>query len=76
MKTSLNFTVLLLTVFSLSPAQAWDPGEVDALDKEAQTAKAEMLKSDPDMKRFFNAAAGYVIIPSVGKDGVGIVDPR
>ncbi len=72
MKTSLKFIVLLLTVFSQTSTQAWDPGEVDTLDKEAQTAKAGMLKSDPDMKRFFNAAAGYVIIPSVGKGGVGI----
>ena len=59
-------------MLAMATASAWDPGEVDKLNKNAQAAKASMLEKDPDMQRFFDAAVGYVIIPTVGKGGVGI----
>ena len=60
MKTSLKFIVLLLTVFSHLPAYAWDPGEVEALDKEAQELFAAL------------EAPKRGVIMTMGKGGVGI----
>ena len=57
-------------------AHAWDPKEAQDLDAKAQEAKATMLEKDPDMSRFFDAAVGYVIIPTVGKAGIGIGGAR
>lgn len=62
---------------------AWDPDDEaksdaklqEALAK-AQTAIAEFKEKDPSIERFFNAAAGYVVIPTVGKAGFGIGGAR
>lgn len=35
-----------------------------------------MLEKDPSMQRFFDEAVGYVVIPSVGKAGIGIGGAR
>ena len=63
------FMILTLVV---ATAHAWDPAKMQELDRKSQAAKAALLEKDPGMKRFFDAAAGYVIIPTVGKGGVGI----
>ncbi|MGJ5640878.1 YSC84-related protein [Formosa sp. S-31] len=36
---------------------------------DADNAKTTLLTSNPDLKKFFNEAAGYVIFPNVGKGG-------
>jgi lipid-binding SYLF domain-containing protein len=51
---------------------AWDPSEIEDRHAKAEEAKATMLEKDPAMSRFFDNAAGWVIIPTVGKGGVGI----
>jgi lipid-binding SYLF domain-containing protein len=51
---------------------AWDPSEIEDRHAKAEKAKATMLEKDPAMSRFFDNAAGWVIIPTVGKGGVGI----
>jgi len=67
------FLTLLLTV---SSAHAWDPdGEQEAIDK-GQAAIDGLLETSPDMQRYFDAAAGYVVIPTVGKAGFGIGGAR
>jgi len=39
---------------------------------EAKATLAVFLKTDPDMARVLNSAAGYVVFPSVGKAAVGV----
>ena len=68
---SIRAACLLLTLV-VATANAWDPAKTQELDRKAQAAKTTLLEKDPGMKRFFDAAAGYVIIPTVGKGGAGI----
>jgi len=58
---------LCLTAVSLSPfaAQAEDD-----LRKEAEQAKANFLKADAGLQKFFDESAGYAMFPSVGKGGL------
>jgi len=63
----------MLTVTS---TMAWDPDESAERHAAAQEAKADMLAKDPEMSRFFDSAVAYVIIPTVGKAGVGIGGAR
>jgi lipid-binding SYLF domain-containing protein len=68
--------VCILSMLAVTAAHAWDPKEVEERHAKAQEAKAEMLEKDPDMQRFFDSAAAYVIIPTVGKAGIGIGGAR
>ncbi len=75
----MKIITLAVAVCSLAlavPAGAWDPGEVDKLDSGAKEAVAELLKNDPDMQRFFDKSVAHVVIPTVGKAGVGIGGAR
>jgi len=65
-------TILLVT----ASAQAWDPAEVEKQTAKADEAKTELLATDPSMQRFFDSAAGWVIIPTVAKGAVGIGGAR
>lgn len=65
-----------LAALAVTTAYAWDPKDVEERDEKAQEAKAEMLDQDPDMQRFFDSAVAYVIIPTVGKGGIGIGGAR
>ena len=68
---------LALTSFALTATSwAWDPEEVEEYHAKAQEAIAEFKKSDPSIQRFFDAAPGYVVIPTVGKAGFGIGGAR
>ena len=67
---------LVAGLFALSLAYAWDPGKIDEMHGKAEDAKAEMLDKDPDMQRFFDSAVAWVIIPTVGKGGLGIGGAR
>ena len=57
-------------------AFGWDPGEVEEHDAKAQEAIAAFKEKDSSVNRFFDAAAGYVVIPTVGKGGIGIGGAR
>ena len=61
---------------AVTTAYAWDPKEIEERHEKAQAAKTEMLEKDPNMQRFFDSAAAYVIIPTVGKGGIGIGGAR
>ena len=41
-----------------------------ALVRESRTAATAFKTADPSLQRFFDAAAGYVVFPSVGKGGL------
>ena len=76
MRKITRICIAAVAVLALSTAYAWDPDEADEYHEKAQEAKAEMLDKDSEMSRFFNEAAGYVIIPTVGKAGIGIGGAR
>ena len=76
MKTLIACATCALTAFAITTAYAWDPGKIDELHAKAEEAKAVMLEKDPDMQRFFDSAVGWVIIPTVGKGGLGVGGAR
>lgn len=67
---------LILAVASATVFASWDPSEVEEYDAKAQEAIAAYKKEDPTVQRFFDASAGYVVIPTVGKGGIGIGGAR
>jgi lipid-binding SYLF domain-containing protein len=72
MKTMMIRAVCVTAMFAAGTAFAWDPDKISDLNEKAMEAKAAMLEADPKMQRFFDSAVAYVIIPTVGKGGVGI----
>ena len=76
MKSLLVRTMCAVAALAVTTAYAWDPKEIEERHEKAQAAKAEMLDKDPDMQRFFDSAVAYVIIPTVGKGGIGIGGAR
>ena len=69
-------TMCAFAALAVTTAHAWDPKEIEERHEKAQETKAAMLEKDPDMQRFFDSAAAYVIIPTVGKGGIGIGGAR
>ena len=68
---------LALMSFALTATSwAWDPDEAEEYHAKAQEAIAEFKGNDPSVQRFFDAAPGYVVIPTVGKAGFGIGGAR
>lgn len=76
MKAILNVMLSLVLLASSATAFGWDPDEVKDHDAKAQEAIATLKESDPSLQRFFDAASGYVVIPTVGKAGFGIGGAR
>ena len=77
MKAILNVMLSLVLLASSATAfGSWDPTEVQDRDAKAQEAIATFKESDPSIQRFFDAASGYVVIPTVGKAGFGIGGAR
>lgn len=76
MKKYLLSAISMALVLSLSTAFGWDPNEVEEYDAKAQEALAAFKKKDPKVQKFIDAAAGYVVIPTVGKGGLGIGGAR
>jgi lipid-binding SYLF domain-containing protein len=72
------FGVLVSIAIALASATAsgWDPNEVDELHAKAQEALTAFQEKDAGIKRFIDQAAGYVVIPTVGKGGIGIGGAR
>ena len=76
MKNMIVRATCVLAALAMTTAWAWDPKEVDERHGKAMETKKEMLDKDPDMQRFFDSAVAYVIIPTVGKGGIGIGGAR
>jgi lipid-binding SYLF domain-containing protein len=64
------FTLLFL--FSVTVIFAQSDKKDDQIIEDSQDAKAAFLKDDPDMQDFFDSSYGYIILPNVGKGGLGI----
>ena len=76
MKRAFTTSLFLTLTLALSSSFAWDPrGNEEDLEK-AQTAVDALLENSPKMQSYFDAAAGYVVIPTVGKGGFGIGGAR
>ena len=78
-----KMTKLLITALVVSSAfastaatAAWGKDEVKELDPKAKEALAAFREKDPDIDNFINKAVGYVVIPTVGKAGIGIGGAR
>ena len=69
-------TICAFAALATTAANAWDPKDIEERHQKAQEAKATMLEKDPKMQRFFDSAVAYVIIPTVGKGGIGIGGAR
>jgi lipid-binding SYLF domain-containing protein len=76
MKTMIARATCVLAALAMTTAWAWDPKEIDERHGKAMEAKKEMLDKDPNMQRFYDSAVAYVIIPTVGKGGIGIGGAR
>ena len=72
------FGVMLSISITLASATAfgWDPNEVSDLDAKSQVALTTFKEKDPGIQGFIDAAAGYVVIPTGGKAGIGIGGAR
>jgi len=55
---------------------AWSSDDEAEYHEKAQEALADFLKSGPEAQKFVDKAAGYVVIPTVGKAALGIGGAR
>lgn len=76
MKSLLRATFALTAILLVTTSWAWDPDEAAEYEAKAQQAIATFKEKDPSIERFFKAASGYVVIPTVGKAGFGIGGAR
>ena len=67
---------MVATIGAATAFAAWDPNEVAEYDEKAQVALAEFLETDSNIQKFIDQSAGYVVIPTVGKGGIGIGGAR
>jgi lipid-binding SYLF domain-containing protein len=65
------FLGLVLTFFA-TLAFSQKEEKDDKIIADSEEAKAGFLKDDPSMSKLFQSAYGYVILPNVGKGGLGV----
>ena len=51
---------------------AFEPDTSDELQLDVARAIIDIKKADPGIEKFFEGAAGYAVIPKVGKAGMGV----
>ena len=76
MKSILKTSIFLVMLLAFTSTQAWDPKGIEEDVAKGQEAIDALLENNPSMQRYFDAAAGYVVIPTVGKAGIGIGGAR
>jgi lipid-binding SYLF domain-containing protein len=77
MKKVLISALYLAIAFGSTTALAgWDVDEAREYDEKAQVALAEFKEKDPKVQKFIDQSAGYLVIPTVGKGGLGIGGAR
>ncbi|MCS5491960.1 YSC84-related protein [Algoriphagus limi] len=64
----ITFLFLLMTGVVFAQSDKKDQQIIE----DAAEAKAAFLEDDPSMSQFFNSAYGYIILPNVGKGGLGV----
>jgi len=66
-------TLIITTfTFSASMAQAWEPDTSDKLELSVAQAIIKAKSKDPALKKWFDSAYAYAVLPKVGKGGIGI----
>jgi len=71
--------LMILTVAAMgwmTANAAWDPDEGAEYDEKAQVALTAFKEKDSKVQSFIDKSAGYVVIPTVGKAGLGIGGAR
>jgi lipid-binding SYLF domain-containing protein len=67
--------LIFATLFSITLASslwAFEPDTSDELQLDVAKAILDIQKADPGIKKFFDSAVGYAVIPKVGKAGMGV----
>jgi lipid-binding SYLF domain-containing protein len=78
MKSNSNYLMTALMIVgmavgcSTTKEQSATSEKADKLTSEANAAKAEFLRQDPNLSTVLARASGYVIFPTVGKGAVGV----
>lgn len=67
---------MAITLGTASSFAKWDPDEGAEYHEKAQVALGEFKEKDPKVQKFIDASSGYVVIPTVGKGGLGIGGAR
>lgn len=67
-----KLSLLLLVVGWALIVHAQSDKKSQKIIKDSQEAKAAFLEDDPDMAKLFSSAYGYIILPNVGKGGLGV----
>lgn len=65
-----------IAVCCANASAKWNPDESAEYHEKAQVALNAFKEKDPKVQRFIDASAGYVVIPTVGKGGIGIGGAR
>jgi lipid-binding SYLF domain-containing protein len=69
---SIKLTTILLLALLLAIPGVFAQSKKEKIVADAETAKAEFIKTDPKMADLFAKEYGYVIFPNVGKGAVGV----
>jgi lipid-binding SYLF domain-containing protein len=72
MKSIQRITLIAILLTCLQPVQAQLSSKDQKIVNDCNEAKEEFIKSDGLIRNLFNKAYGYVILPNVGKGGIGI----
>lgn len=64
----LGFILAIVTTATFAQKEEKD----SKILKDSEAAKADFLKDDPSMSDLFRDAYGYIILPNVGKGGLGV----
>ncbi|WP_026955374.1 YSC84-related protein [Algoriphagus vanfongensis] len=67
-----RLNLLLLSFFLMGALYAQSDKKDQRIEEDAQEAKAKFLEDDEGMSEFFADAYGYIILPNVGKGGLGV----
>src|SRR6478752_5524345 len=68
--TAMQSVILSSLMIGMPAAAQSDKDKKIMVDSDS--AKAEFLRTDPDMEKLFSSAYGYLILPNVGKGAVGV----
>lgn len=66
----ITFFLLLICLAGLATAQSDKKNQ--KIIEDSEEAKAAFLKDDPSLEKLFVSSYGYIILPNVGKGGLGV----
>jgi lipid-binding SYLF domain-containing protein len=75
-KLLISVVSIAATIGAATAFADWDADEGAEYDEKAQVVLAEFLETDPNIQKFLDTSAGFVVIPTVGKAGLGIGGAR